>query len=54
MIALRREANEVIHEDYIDGKNVIVCSSLYHCFLSRCNGSASKEEEKLNLLCIKL
>lgn len=56
MIALRRGAMEVIHEDYIDGKFVL---AVYVDFtlssgLCRCDGSSSKEEEKLNLLCIKL
>lgn len=54
MIALRREATEVIHEDYIDGKICIYYIAHYIIdFLCRCDGSASKEEEKLNLLCMK-
>lgn len=55
MIALRRDAKEVIHEDYIDGKTAIICMlfPMHHWWLCRCDGSPSKEEEKLNLLCIK-
>lgn len=55
MIALRRGAIEVIHEDYMDGNHVTNMVTLLITLLSyRCIRGSSQEEEKLDLLCMML
>ena len=53
MIALRRGAIEVIHEDYMDGNHITnVVTLLLTPLSNRCIRSSSQEEEKLDLLCM--